>query len=134
MRAVVDTNVLISRLLLPSSAPARALRHIIDHGQLLASDATLTELAEVLSRDKFDRYVDLADRHEFFRELLRVVVRIPITHIVHVCRDPKDDKFLELAVNGRADLVVTGDSDLLVLSPFQQIPIITPASYLARSN
>ena len=103
-----------------------------EHGQLLASDATLSELAEVLSRDKFNRYVDLADRHEFFRQLVRVVERVPITRIVHASRDPKDDKFLELAVNGNADIIVTGDQDLLVLSPFQQILIITPASYLER--
>lgn len=131
-RVVVDTNVLISRLLLPSSVSARAVRYIVEHGQLLASDATLSELAEVLSRDKFNRYVDLADRHEFFRQLVRVVERIPITHIVHACRDPKDDKFLELAVNGNANMIVTGDQDLLVLSPFKKIPIITPASYLER--
>lgn len=131
-RVVVDTNVLISRLLLPSSVSARAVGYIVEHGQLLASDATLSELAEVLSRDKFNRYVDLADRHEFFRQLVRVVERILITHIVHACRDPKDDKFLELAVNGNADMIVTGDQDLLVLSPFKNIPIITPASYLER--
>ena len=131
-RVVVDTNVLISRPLLPSSVSARAVGYIVEHGQLLASDATLSELAEVLSRDKFNRYVDLADRHEFFRQLVRVVERILITHIVHACRDPKDDKFLELAVNGNADMIVTGDQDLLVLSPFKNIPIITPASYLER--
>lgn len=56
---------------------------------------------------------------------------MPITHAVRACRDPKDDKFLELAVNGRADLIVTGDRDLLDLNPFRDIPIIAPAEYLA---
>ncbi len=131
-RIVVDTNVLISRLLLPASVPAQAVRRIVDHGQLLASDAALTELAEVLARDQFDRYADLVDRQEFFKQLSRVVERIAITYIVRACRDPKDNKFLELAVNGNANLIVTGDRDLLVLSPFQKISVITPANFLQR--
>ncbi|MFN0315299.1 MAG: putative toxin-antitoxin system toxin component, PIN family [Burkholderiales bacterium] len=133
-RIVVDTNVLVSRLLLPNSLPARAVRHIVDHGQLLASGATLMELAEVLSRPKFDRYVDLEDRQEFFRQLSRVTDVVPITYVVRVCRDPKDDKFIELAVNGEAGLIVTGDQDLLVLGAYQGIAIMTPASYLNQST
>lgn len=133
-RVVVDTNVLVSRLLLPDSVSARAVRHIVETGQLLASDATLTELADVLSRDKFDRYVDLADRQAFFRQLARIVERVPVTYIIRACRDPKDDMFLELAVNGRADYIVSGDQDLLMLSPFQQIPILNPARYLGQTK
>jgi predicted nucleic acid-binding protein len=53
-----------------------------------------------------------------------------LTCIVHACRDPKDDKFLQLAVNGNADFIIAGDDDLLVLNPFHGFPIITPASYL----
>lgn len=133
-RVVVDTNVLVSRLLLPDSISARAVRHVVEYGQLLASDATLTELADVLSRDKFDRYVDLADRQAFFQQLSRIVERVPITYIVRASPDSKDDMFLELAINGRADYIVSGDQDLLVLSPFQQIPIMNPASYLEQTK
>ena len=129
-RVVVDTNVLISRLLISNSVAGRAVRHVVEYGQLLVSDATLTELAEVLSRDKFNRYVELADRQAFFQQLARVVERVPITYIVHASRDPKDDMFLELAVNGKADFIISGDQDLLVLSPFRQIPIVTPAEYI----
>ena len=50
---------------------------------------------------------------------------------IAVCRDPTDDKFLELAVNGKADLIVTGDADLLVLNPFRDIPIVAPATFVA---
>ncbi len=131
-RVVVDTNVLVSRLLLPDSVSARAVRHIVDTGRLLASDATLTELADVLSRDKFDRYVDLADRQAFFQQLGRIVERVPIIYIIHASRDPEDDMFLELAVNGNADVIVSGDQDLLALTPFREIPIVTPAGYLER--
>ena len=58
--------------------------------------------------------------------------RIPITRVIQVCRDPKDDKFLELAVNGAAQLIITGDADLLALHPFRRTEILTPARYLAR--
>ena len=133
-RVVIDTNVLVSRLLLPDSISARAVRHVVEYGQLLASDATLTELGDVLSRDKFDRYVDLADRQAFFQQLSRIVERVPITYIVRASPHPEDDMFLELAINGRADYIVSGDQDLLVLSPFQQIPIMNPASYLEQTK
>jgi uncharacterized protein len=62
------------------------------------------------------------------------VEQVPITCIVRASRDPKDDMFLELAVNGRADYIVSGDQDLLVLSPFQQIPIMNPAGYLEQTK
>jgi predicted nucleic acid-binding protein len=52
-----------------------------------------------------------------------------ITTQIAACRDPKDDKFLELAVNGRAEVIVSGDADLLVLDRFHGIPIITPAAF-----
>lgn len=132
-RVVVDTNAFISRLLVPDSLPGQAVRKAVDTAQLLVSEATLIELADVLSRPKFDPYVTIEDRQEFFRRLSRVVEVVPITYVVHACRDPRDDKFLELALNGNADLIVTGDDDLLVLNPFRDIPIITPAGYLKRS-
>src|ERR1700730_5304035 len=55
---------------------------------------------------------------------------VTITERIAACRDPTDDKFLELAVNGHADLIVSGDGDLLALNPFRQIPIVTPAAFV----
>jgi uncharacterized protein len=130
-RVVVDNNALVSRLLIPASVPGRAVRKAVDEARLLVSEATLEELADVLARPKFDPYVGIADRQEFLRLLGRVAELVPITFTVRACRDPKDDKFLELAINGRADLIVTGDRDLLELNPFRGIPIMTPAEYLA---
>ena len=131
-RVVADTNVLISRLLLPQSVAAKAVRKIVDEGDLLVSQATLEELADVLSRPKFDPYIDLEDRQEFFRVLNRIAERIPITYPIKACRDPKDDKFLEVAINGNATVIVTGDKDLLALHPFRNVEIITPAAFLKR--
>lgn len=131
-RVVVDTNALVSRLLLPHSTPSRAVRKAIDEARLLASDATIEELVEVLSRRKFDPYVTVQERQRFLRLLGRIVDMMPVVHTVRECRDPRDDKFLELAINGEADVIVSGDDDLLVLHPFRTIPILTPAAYLER--
>lgn len=131
-RVILDTNALVSRLLLPASVPSQAVRKAVDEAQLLMSDATMGELADVLARPKLDPYVTIHDRQEFLRLLGRIVEMVPITYTVRACRDPRDDKFLALAVNGEAALIMSGDADLLALNPFQGIPIITPAVYLAR--
>ena len=131
-RIVADTNLLVSRLLLPQSLPAQAVRKAVDEGQLLVSDATLGELADVLSRAKFDPYVSLEDRQDFIRVLNRVAERIIVTAPIKACRDPKDDKFLEVALNGEANLILTGDRDLLALHPFRGVDILSPREYLGR--
>lgn len=134
LRVVVDTNVLISRLLAPRSVPAEAVRRAVDRGTLLLSEATMAELARVLARSKFDAYVSVEERQQFLRLLGRIVEMVPILHQVQACRDSKDDKFLEVAVNGEADLIVSGDSDLVDMGSFRGIPILTPAAYLAAGG
>jgi uncharacterized protein len=129
-RIVVDTNALVSRLLLAESVPAHAVRKAVDTGLLLVSEATMDELADVLSRRKFDRYISMEDRQGFIRLLGRVAEMVPIVYPIRASRDPRDDKFLEVAVNGSAALIVTGDADLLALHPFQQTAILSPADYL----
>ena len=101
-------------------------------GRLLVSEATMEEIVNVLSRPRLDRYVSLTNRRQFIRLLGRKVTMVPIIQVVRECRDPKDDKFLELALNGRADLIITGDADLLVLNPWRGIEIVTPREYLTR--
>jgi uncharacterized protein len=131
-RIVVDTNVLISRLLVPGSISGRAVRKVADGGQLLVSAAAMEELVDVVGRSKFDPYLSIADRQDFILLLGRIVEMVPIVRVVRACRDPRDDKFLEVAVNGRADLIITGDRDLLALDPFMSIAIMSPGAYLAR--
>jgi uncharacterized protein len=130
-RVVLDTNALVGRLLMPNSIPARAVRLAVAENRVLASDDTLMELADVLSRPKFDPYVTVEERQTFLRLFGRIVERVQIIHVVRACRDPKDDKFLELAANGSADTIVTGDNDLLALHPFRGIPVLSPAAFLA---
>ncbi len=87
-------------------------------------------LAETLVRPKFDSYVSRPDRQKFFELDARVSEWVPITTTIRLCRDPKDDKFLELAIDGKADWIITSDKDLLALSPFQSTSIMTPSASL----
>ena len=131
-RVVLDTNVFLSGLLSRTSTPARAVERAVREAQILASQQTLRELAEKLLSPKFDRYVARERRMALLDRLAPNLERVEIVQQVRACRDPKDDPFLEVAVNGCADLIVTGDGDLLALHPFRGIDIVTPANYLAR--
>lgn len=129
-RWVIDTNVLISRLLTPRGVAASAVDRAISMGVLLVSDVTLKELTTVLMRPRFDRYISKESRQRFLALLAGVARPVHITRHFHVCRDPKDDAFLDLAFNGQARSLVTGDQDLLVLGTFQGIDIQTPEQFL----
>jgi len=128
-RVVVDTNVVVSGILFPASTPSRVLRKA-QECRVLISEATKQELVEVMRRSRFDRYVERSLREGLVAEYLQACKMVEIQFPIRACRDPRDDKFLEVAVHGRADQIVTGDSDLLALHPFQGIAILTPAEYL----
>jgi uncharacterized protein len=128
---VLDTNTLLSALILPGSVPDRAFRKADAQGRLAVSDATLAELRNVISRPKFDKYVPLADRLSFLAAITNTAVLVPVVHTVTDCRDPKDNKFLELALSASATLLISGDGDLLTLHPFRGIPVLTPADFLS---
>ena len=129
-RLVIDTNLWISRLLAPGGVAARAVDHGLAWGVPLVSQATLAELTDVLSRPRFDRWVTRAERQQFLRRLGGVVRMVAITQRIHACRDPKDDKFLALAVSCAAVVLVSSDHDLLDLHPFRGVAIMTPADFL----
>jgi len=132
-RIVLDTNVLISFVLTNQSIPGKAVLKALKEGQLVVSVYTLEELVETLSRTKFDRYISQQDRKELITYLSRVIeMTIPTQHL-DICRDPKDNKFLDAAVSGSANYIITGDQDLLVLNPFMKIQIVTPKSFLELS-
>jgi putative PIN family toxin of toxin-antitoxin system len=100
--------------------------------QLIVSQETLAELESVLSRPKFDVYLSLAERLQFIQRLRRAAIPIEGIPPIAACRDPKDDKFLALALAGHATLILTGDDDLLALHPFRGIDVLTPRQYLDR--
>jgi putative PIN family toxin of toxin-antitoxin system len=130
-RLVLDTNVFASAIIFPRSAPRQLVDDALDHSVLLFSEATMNELTEVLSRAKFDRYGSRAERELVLAQIRGAAEFVPIIQLVRQCRDPKDDKFLEVALNGRADVIITGDADLLAMHPWRGIAILSPGSYLA---
>ena len=129
-RIVIDTNVYVSRFIRPSSIPGQAVVRATRQHQTLMSTATWMELREVLQRPKFARYTGPGLLEPYLQSVWEAAEPIEPTTPIRACRDPRDDKFLEVAVHGRADLIVTGDHDLLDLHPFRGISIITPAAYI----
>ena len=130
-RCIFDTNAVVSTAIFSRSVPAQAFFYVLEFGAVLFSPDTLQELNDVLARKKFDKYVDLDDRKRFLAAVVEIGVMVGTTETIRICRDPRDDKFLELAVSGTATCIVSGDQDLLVLHPFRGIPILTPTQFLA---
>ncbi|AFZ11706.1 protein of unknown function DUF132 [Crinalium epipsammum PCC 9333] len=130
LRYVVDTNVIISALLFETSKPAKVFKYALKNGEILLSVELLEELNNVLRREKFNRYVTSEEREEFLETLVDRAILVEITEEVKVCRDPKDDRILELAISGRADYIISGDRDLLVLNPFRGVKVVTAEEFL----
>ena len=86
----------------------------------------------VIARDKFDRYVAAEARERAVIILMRDGEMVTPRRLFHVCRDPKDDKFIDAAHAGRADCLISGDADLIALGAFEGIPILNAARYLAE--
>lgn len=133
-RLVFDCNVLISAALVETGTAARTLDAAYAEHKLLLSEPTFDELVTRLARPKFLRYLGDASRIIFLESLSAAAEWIEIASEPQGCRDADDDKYLETAVRGSADAIVTGHLDLLVLHPFDGISILTPASWLARTN
>lgn len=133
MRAVIDTGVLVSGLLSRHGPPGAVLRALVDgHFTAVYTTEMLVELVDVLSRPRFRaKYGIRPDDIVALIQLIRLRGELVIpTRVVVACRDPKDDKFLTAALAGAADWIISGDADLLVLSPFEGIPILRPAEFV----
>jgi uncharacterized protein len=131
LRVVFDSNVTVSAMLLPLSVPRQALDRAMRMGRVLISAATTTELDDVIHRPKFDKYLAEEERIEFLTTLVHEAELVNVSASIADCRDPRDNKFLELAVSGGATHIVTGDRDLLVLHPFRGVMVLSPSSFLA---
>ncbi|ODS31266.1 MAG: hypothetical protein SCARUB_03611 [Candidatus Scalindua rubra] len=129
-RYVFDTNVIVSALLFEQGNPGQAFYKALDETEILLSEEVVREINDVLSRERFDRYVAWKEREQFLQLLIRETTLVKITEEIQECRDPKDDKFLELAVSGGASHLITGNPDLLALDPFRGIRILTPKQFL----
>jgi len=135
MRIVVDTNILVSALIRPNGKTGAILQHLRQGDYVfLYAQPLLEELADVLMRPRIrDKYgVTEDDIKAVLALLLLRGEAVIVKHTITACRDPKDNKFLEVAVAGKADLIVSGDKDLLVLHPFEGISVISPTEFLRR--
>lgn len=131
-----DTSTLVSAILRPGSSPDLALQKALKSFEMCASGETLAELEAVIARTKFDRYAALLQRQTFvenFRKNCRLltVAELDLAVLGPSCRDPRDNKFLALALTAAAATIVSSDEDLLSLHPWREIPIVTPAEFLA---
>jgi uncharacterized protein len=138
-RVVLDTSVLVSAALRSGSKPHQALLEALATCDVCASLETLAELERVLARDKFDVYLDRVSRSEFVVLISRhshlfTVQDADLVAVDPPCRDPNDSKFLALALVAEAGVLVSSDEDLLVLHPWRQTAIVTPAGFLSRAN
>lgn len=130
---VFDTNTIISAALIENTVINEAIILAINKGKIAVSISTLTELAEVLFRKKFNKY--FVDDEERWKAISRIELNSKVfvpTISITECRDPKDNKFLELAVASKASCIITGDKDLLVLNPFRAIPILNASDFIGR--
>ena len=127
MRVILDTNVLIASFIARGICTDLFERVIAEH-ELVISPHILDEFERVM----IDKLRMNPDRTERAAALLRRKGRIvePEPLPSPVCRDPNDDPVLALALSSAAHCLVTGDEDVLILNPFQNIPIITPRQFL----
>ncbi|MGV8092120.1 MAG: putative toxin-antitoxin system toxin component, PIN family [Mangrovibacterium sp.] len=132
-RFVIDANTLISAFLLHrNSIPAQAYYKAKREGIIVMSVNTWNEFSDVFVRPKFDKYHPLDKRIAIIDSFKEFVKFIPLTETICVCRDSKDNKYLELAVAAKADCVITGDADLRALHPFRDIPILSASDFLKQ--
>jgi len=134
-RVVIDTSTLIGALLKPQSIPRQAFLRAMASSTVCVSPATLDELEVVLMRDKFDRYLNRESCQIFLHHYRVATSLFPITvneenALIPSCRDPRDNKFLALALHCSAQCLISSDDDLLELNPWQNIPILTPGQFL----
>jgi predicted nucleic acid-binding protein len=129
-RIVFDIELLIARLLLPASDAALALNKALDEAELLISDPYLLALESVLARPALESYLPADARHEYpvwLRRIGTTVLPVPVPPGRH----PHDDRVLELALAGKADLIISESPALLALPGYHGIPITAPALYLS---
>jgi uncharacterized protein len=128
---VLDTNTLLSTVFSSHSISAQAFRKALSEGDIVYSSETLAELTEVFSRQKFDKYVTQKERQLFLKDYKKAAIPVFAPPLdTPTCRDPKDDKYLALALAAKAKVIVSGDIDLLVLNPFHGIIIVKSSDFL----
>lgn len=131
---VIDTNVLISAAILPRSRLAQVLVVAAGHFDIAQNEATWNELLSRIERTKFDRYLGDGGRLAYLTKLAQLVRFFDAVSDERVSPDPDDDKFVALALDAGATIIVSGDSDLKDVRTHKGITILSPSAFLARFN
>jgi putative PIN family toxin of toxin-antitoxin system len=126
---VIDTNVLISSALSIKGVPAQVVRHFVLHSKICFSEETF-EFSSRLWPPKFDRYISRERRKSILFDFSNIAEWVEISGELKLCRDPDDNKSLELAIKASATMLVSGDRDLTDMKNIEDIPIYTPAQCL----
>ena len=123
VRVVLDTNVLVSALI-NEGKPRKLVLELLDKHTVILSRQMLAELADVISRDKFN--VTGSQVNQFISNLDRMS-KMVLDNVVFkvILEDPDDDVVLNTAYTGKAEFIVTGDKHLLVLGHFKKTKIVT---------
>jgi uncharacterized protein len=129
-RVVIDTNVLISAALIADSPPARVVNLVLQHGRVVFSEDTFAELQTRLWRAKFDRYLTLEARRALLHDWRAVSDWVTPAITTRHSRDVDDDMFVHAALAAGAELLVSGDRDLLDLGTVAGVAIVAPAQAL----
>lgn len=127
---VFDTNTLISSFIFRNSKPRLAFELGVRSGMVFSSHKKYNELSKVLLRSKFDKYISREEKLQALKDFKELTYFIEVSEAITTCRDPNDNKFLELAVSSNASCISTGDNDLLILNPFRNIPILNAVDFL----
>ncbi len=127
---IIDTNTLISAFLFKTSNPRKEFDKAIEKGKISVSSETYNEFSEVLLRPKFTKYISTEKKLLVLKEFKELILFSEISESINVCSDPKDNKFLELAISANASCLITGDKDLLALNPFRGIPILNAVDFI----
>lgn len=132
MRVVIDTSVLVSAVLFEQSLPRSALRQTVLFYTPLVSDELIREYERVMSGSKFDAYTPRKKRFALLAAYIRSATHIEISGTLSMCRDPRDDMVVETALMGTADVLVTGDDNILSLRPLSDVDIMMPAEFVKK--
>ena len=131
---VLDASTLVSATFSTRAVPALAVQRALREDRVAISEPVMTELLDVLHRPGVARLLQPELRAELLGQLLALGAPFETIERVTDCRDPKDDRYLELALASRADTIVSSDRDLLVLHPWRNVRILRPAAYLAEAG
>ena len=129
---VIDTNVLISAGLLPESKTAQVLALAVEHFVIAQNQDTWHELETRIARSKFDRYFSESGRLRHLVAIAQLIQHFELTTEVSVSRDKTDDKFIALAIDSGATILISGDPDLKDVKTYKGIEILSPAQFFER--